>query len=404
MVSTRWGGVAAQAAAIVSSHVSGRVATADKATYLSRAKSAIDTLQSWYNPGEGLWNTAGWWNGANCLTVLADYAIATPKGTRNQDLVNIMSQTFYNAQTTPVRVSKTMAKDGLINSTTVVLSHTARDSSIAQGYPGFLNDYYDDEGWWALAILRVHDYIAEPSLMDPIQNIFEDMKRGLDTNTCGGGLWWNKANKIKNAIPNELFFTLAANLANRVADKKQYYTDIAMNHWTWFRKSGMLNDKNTINDGLTIHADRTCSNDNGIVWSYNQGVILGGLVELSKATGDTSYLISAQRIADAAIDQLQDSDGILHDKMCEPDCGADGTQFKGIFMRYLALLQETRPSDKYKTFILRNADHIWDYNRDTSNNQLGGYWPGPVGRGGTPSATSQSSALDCLIAAARVVT
>lgn len=90
----------------------------------------------------------------------------------------------------------------------------------------------------------------------------------------------------------------------------------------------MINENNLINDGLDINPDGSCSNNGDTTWSYNQGVILGGLVELSKATGDSEYLSEATSIAEAAIAALSE-DGILHES-CEPnDCGADGSQFKG---------------------------------------------------------------------------
>ena len=54
--------------------------------------------------------------------------------------------------------------------------------------------------------------------------------------------------------------------------------------------------------------------------SYNQGVILGALSELYRATKNADYTSSAKRIADAGISKLTDSNGILHDP-CEPDCG-----------------------------------------------------------------------------------
>lgn len=58
-------------------------------------------------------------------------------------------------------------------------------------------------------------------------------------------------------------------------------------------------------------------NDDGIVWSYNQGVIPGGLLELNEAAPDGTYLPMAERIALAGIDFISDSNGILHDP-CEP--------------------------------------------------------------------------------------
>lgn len=60
------------------------------------------------------------------------------------------------------------------------------------------------------------------------------------------------------------------------------------------------------------------------VWSYNQGVILGALTELSRAAKSPEYVTIGKQIADAAIANLT-INGILHD-VCEPDCGADGSQ------------------------------------------------------------------------------
>ena len=62
--------------------------------------------------------------------------------------------------------------------------------------------------------------------------------------------------------------------------------------------------------------------------SYNQGVILGALSQLARATNDDSYITTAKTIADAAIANLTDANGVLHDP-CEPNCGADGSQVRG---------------------------------------------------------------------------
>ncbi len=59
--------------------------------------------------------------------------------------------------------------------------------------------------------------------------------------------------------------------------------------------------KNPINDGLSEESNGTRTNNGGQTWTYNQGVILGGLVELYKATGDRSLLESARQIADGVI-------------------------------------------------------------------------------------------------------
>jgi predicted alpha-1,6-mannanase (GH76 family) len=69
---------------------------------------------------------------------------------------------------------------------------------------GFLNNYYDDEGWWALAWIRAFDWTQNPAYLNMASSIFDDMAGGWD-DTCGGGIWWSKANTYKNAIANELF-------------------------------------------------------------------------------------------------------------------------------------------------------------------------------------------------------
>lgn len=203
---------------------------------------------------------------------------------------------------------------------------------------------------------------------------------------------WSKTTTYTNAIANELYLSVAASLANRVPAKKDYYLDIAKTQWGWFKDSGMINKDNLVNDGLT----EDCKNNGMQTWTYNQGVVLGGLVELSKATGDRSVLDDASRIATAAITHLT-KDGVLFEG-CEPNCGADGSQFKGVFMRNLAYLQRAKPSEPVKNFILANADAIWARDRSPAN-ELGITWNGPYVNA---TAGTHSSAMDVLVGAVAV--
>ncbi|KAK3715694.1 hypothetical protein LTR37_006919 [Vermiconidia calcicola] len=193
-------------------------------------------------------------------------------------------------------------------------------------------------------------------------------------------------------LANGLFLDVAAHLANRVGPKSEYYLEWAKIEWEWFQRSGMINARYLINDGLD---NVTCKNNGGTVWSYNQGVIFGGLTELSLATQDMSYIDIAKRIADAAIGNLTDSNGILHD-VCEPDCGADGSQFKGVFARNLRILHQASPEARYATFLENNANSIWANNR-ANRDELSLIWSGPFIKPAT--ASTQSSAMDALVAA-----
>jgi predicted alpha-1,6-mannanase (GH76 family) len=323
-------------------------------------------LQQWYNTKTGLWDK--WWNSANSLTVLVDFSRATH------------TQAYY-----PV-FENTFAQ---------------------KAHEDFLNGWYDDEGWWALAWIDAYDLTGKPEYLAMGKKIFADMTGGWDE-TCGGGIWWIKKRKYKNAIANELFLSVAAHLANRSEGAERVgYLDWANREWKWFAGSGMIENDHLgdhlISDGL----DDECHDNHKDKWTYNQGVILGGLAELARATGDQSLgdqalLGPAQQIADAAMEKMADGDGVLHEK-CEPGCSGDGKQFKGIFMRNLAALdrveRDRSARKRIERFIKLNARSI--LNRDqTPDHGFGQVWSGPVGRdpAGRVDAVTQTAAMDALVA------
>ncbi|KAK6065558.1 glycosyl hydrolase [Seiridium cupressi] len=384
------GGLLSRAAWLMSIESTSR---ATQQSYKSNTVEALQVLQGWYNNETGLWDTTGWWNSANCLTVLADFANLDEDNMRDTgiNIADIIQNTYEQAQLTTVQAEKTINAAGLpVSSYTRV---SKRGSIEQRGFDNFLNDYYDDEGWWALAMIRSHDIgvqgLGDQQYLQAAVEIFENMKAG--NSTCGG-IYWSKVTAYTNAIANELYLSIAASLANRMSKNKQYYLDIANEQWNWFKNSGLINSDNLINDGL----DDNCHNNGQQTWTYNQGVILGGLVELYKATNNVSLLVEAQTIATAAINALS-VNGTLYEG-CEPNCGSDGAQFKGIFMRNLKYLQEVAPKASYKAYIMQNADSIWANDRDNQTH-LGVAWTGPYA---TASAGTQSSALDALLAAMTV--
>ncbi len=330
-------------------------ALAQRSRAKKEAAKAIKTLQNWYVPSSGLYRTTGWWNSANAFTAVVDYS----RISGDKRYLAVIPNTFLHAQ---------------------------------EKFPGFINQFYDDEGWWALAWIDAFDLTHDARYLDVASSIFNDMAAAWD-DTCGGGIWWSKEKNYKNAIANELFLSVAAHLATRTAQRREQdeYAAWANKEWAWFKASGMINSSNLVNDGLVT---ATCKNNKKTVWTYNQGVILGGLTELSRVQGSSVVLTQAKAIADAAINSLTDRNGVLHE-VCESDCGADGVQFKGILLRNLTSLQQATQQESYATFIRTNADSVWNKARGP-HNQLGQVWSGPYT---TANASSQSSALDALIAA-----
>jgi predicted alpha-1,6-mannanase (GH76 family) len=318
----------------------------------------IETLQTWYVWDTGRWRTTGWWNAANDITMIVNYSRL--RGSRRYRPV--VENTFN------------------VN---------------APG--GFVNDAmkYDDEGWWALAWIDAYDWTGNAAYLDMARAIFADMTVGWD-DVCGGGIWWTKDRRYKNAIANELFLSVAAHLANRLTDPEEHAQALAWaeSEWAWFSQSGMINQDNLINDGLN-----NCRNNHQTTWTYNQGVILGGLAELYQQDQDPAERDAAQTIASAAIDSLTDVGGILHDP-CEPTCNGDRVQFKGIFLRNLMALNDAFPDERYAHFAAANARSIWSRDRGPGY-QFGEVWSGPFE---SAAAGTQSSALDALIAAAEMRT
>lgn len=361
----------------------------------SNAETAYTALQGWYNNSTGLWDTCGWWNGANCMTVIGD--LAAVDDNVKSDAISVFANTYKNA---PPNNPSAGVNKAIVNGLPVT-HYTAQSpsekvrlaSTAASGgnAAGFVDSCYDDNGWWALAWLGAWDLTQEENYLDTAVGIFDNMTGAGPTNCSDGGIIWCADGYYVNAIANELYLSVAATLASRVSGKQSYYQGIAEKQWNWFKSSGMINSEGTINDGLTSD----CQNNGQNVWSYNQGVVLGGLVELNKLNGDQSLLDSATSIAQAAIANLTDSNHVVHDT-CEPNCAPDATQFKGVFARNLAKLQQAAPNDAFKQVIDASANSIWANDRVSGSNWLSTVWSGPVAN--PPNASTHSSAMDALVA------
>ncbi|KAF2005207.1 glycoside hydrolase family 76 protein [Amniculicola lignicola CBS 123094] len=330
------------------------------ADYESNAEQAIKTLQDrWYDTNTGLWNRL-WWQSGNMVSTIALF------GQHDEHFkptaINIVANTFAKG---------------------------------ASGNGGsWLNDYYDDEGWWALGWIDSFDLTGDRKYLDAAKSIFEDMTGGWTDSPCGGGIFWSKQRQNLAAIANELFLSIAAHLANRSqGQERQNYINWAKREWEWFYHSGVINGQNTINDGVDF---KTCKNDGKTVYTYNQGVILGGLAELARATGDGEHIKNAKKIADGALAHLTQDGGILTEIPVRLD--EQGAQFKGVFVRGLAKLYPQAPEGRYATFLKKNADTMWSKNR-ANDGVLGARWQGPVQDAGT---TSHAAGVDLLVAVAKV--
>jgi predicted alpha-1,6-mannanase (GH76 family) len=323
-----------------------------------RAAAGMAPLQAWYDATTGLWDTTDWWTSANQLETEIDYAREMGDATYFDDI----DTTFVENQ--------------------------------ASNFDRF--GYYDDDGWWAIAWIKAYDLSHQQRYLDMAKTIFTRMSGGWD-GKCGGGIYWASAKAgsnglmNKNAIPNSLFLQVAAKLHERTPGDAGAgsFLDWAQREWAWFKGTGMLTADGLVVD--TLDSLTTCK-PTGPTFTYNQGVLVGGLVDLAAGTGDATLLDQAAAIANATMTKMVTSGGVLE----EAPCGGDiCTQFKGVFMRNLAHLYDARPSAPLQTFMRRQSDQLWSSNRNAQD-QFGYEWDLPFDEA---TASRQSSALDALVAA-----
>ncbi|MFD0636681.1 glycoside hydrolase family 76 protein [Catenulispora yoronensis] len=290
------------------------------------AASGAKVLMAGYNSGTGLIGTDGWWTSAVALSTIMTY------------------------QQTTGDTSYSYAIAGAFN---------------ANKGSNFENAYMDDTGWWGLAWVQAYDLTGNTAYLQMAQTDAAYIHNYWDS-SCGGGVYWSTAKSYKNAIPNELFLDLTAALHNRIPGDSTYL-GWANAEWSWFNGSGLINGSHLINDGL----NSGCQNNGQTVWTYNQGVVLAGLAELSRATGNTGLLSTAATLAGASTAHFNQN-GIVVEP-CEPNCGADGPSFKGVYVRGLRTLATVAGTTAYDGYLQAQANSIIAHDTNSAG-QLGLSW------------------------------
>ena len=241
---------------------------AHRRNWADAASETYNELQSRYWSSSGYWRDSMWWQEANTIEAVSNLAMITPA---DKPRVEAVLEAVYNATT-----NNTVARCN-------------------QGVNLTFSGYFDDEAWWGLGWLRAHTLTQQERYLLRAQAIFDDLvNRSWSEHSCGGGCCWqargidgnteDMAHCYKNAITNELFISLGAQLSATYKGRGEPSSSAWAHGWAqkglrWFVASGMINSSSLVNDGLDTFPSHPgiCLNNRRTAYTYNQGVILSAL-------------------------------------------------------------------------------------------------------------------------------
>ncbi|MEB3984028.1 fructose-bisphosphate aldolase [Mycobacterium sp. 663a-19] len=213
----------------------------------------------------------------------------------------------------------------------------------------WVNSYYDDMAWLALALQRaatvagVERRRALPKLADQFVKAWvpED----------GGGIPWRKQDQFFNAPANGPAGLFLARYPGGLERAEQM--------GDWIDRTLVDPETHLVFDGIKggslVRAQYT----------YCQGVVLGLETELAARAQDRARHAARVHRLVAAVDEHMATSGVLRGAG-----GGDGGLFAGITARYLALVATALPGDSAddakardtaRTLVLTSAKSAWDY-------------------------------------------
>jgi predicted alpha-1,6-mannanase (GH76 family) len=233
----------------------------------------------------------------------------------------------------------------------------------------FVNNYYDDMAWLALATLRLDALAGETGGSGRRRNaaVRERLKLEFDaasTDHMGGGVFWSKKRDFKNTpatAPVALFYARTGQQA-----KAQALVDW-LDRTLFDPAQGLYLDGARLNAAGEVQVDRA-------VYTYNQGPVLGALLEL----GGEANLARVAEVVEAVNRQLTVPGG---GTVLRCDGTGDGGLFTGILCRYLALAAtDIRLPERIRATAARlvtgTAEAFWSGKRSLGAAEPGGNHPG----------------------------
>ena len=224
----------------------------------------------------------------------------------------------------------------------------------------WLNDYYDDMAWLALALLRAERYVGVRR-SGAVSQLANALKDGW-TDDGGGGVWWRLKDKYDEDFKNVPANGPAAILFARLHDERGFETA------RWIEATLVDQQTGIVWDGLHLDRDGGIREIEKAVYTYCQGVYLGACLELASwgndrhpeqwveraartVTAVATHLTKSDADSDSAADTATDLSAPASSSgsnsgsglVLRGQGGGDGGLFAGILARYLTQAALTLP-------------------------------------------------------------
>jgi Glycosyl hydrolase family 76 len=240
------------------------------------------------------------------------------------------------------------APEGLYTSTLAAFDGTVAPPAGPGG-----TKYYDDNDWIGIELARAYELTHDPSVLADAQAVMAFEMAGWDTNpehACPGGIPFSNAaeNNDRNTVTTAPAAELGAQLY-RITGNVQYL-QFAVKAYEWVRRCLFAPSG--------LYADHI--SPKGVVepmlWSYNQGSMIGAGALLYRATGNSGYLYDARQAARAALAYFT------------PErLGSEIPFFPSVYFRNVMYLDSITHDPPGKKLAQAYVDYAWQHLRLRNN-------------------------------------
>jgi hypothetical protein len=309
-----------------------------------RAQLAFAAMQRYYYiPGSGLYQGepfSALWPFSQAMAATVDMSnIAGMKGAYAHELhVRLVGLNNY------LDTNNSAQPEGTFTS-----SLAAFDATVAPPVGPGGTKYYDDNDWVGIELARVYELTHSPTVLGSAEGImaFEmaSWQAGPEV-ACPGGIPFSNAaeNTDRNATTNAPAAELALQLY-RITGSPQYLQFAEM-AYEWVRAC-LLQPSGLYADHIRLHGAVE-----PMLWSYNQGSMIGAGTLLYQATGNSYYLFQARQTAQAALSYFTPA-----------RLGSENPFFPLVYFRNIMYLDSVTHDPPGATLAQNYVNYAWSHLR-----------------------------------------